>query len=128
MIGHHRATAISFGQTITISTVLNQVPSQIPNLHPDSVLKAGAAGLSQLVSSPTESDSLSRIWNTAISRAMILSVAFLASSVPFTLGMEWLNVKDVTKERKASRVGLQRQQEEPKEGGVISDAGVERNE
>ena len=80
---------------MSISTVVNALPERLPSLSPELVLKAGAAGLPQLASSPDELVTLQEIWNKAVSRTMILSAAVLALSVPFTLGMEWLNAKTV---------------------------------
>lgn len=96
----YSATAISFGQTITISTILEKLPSRLPDLRANAVLKAGAAGLSQLVSSPADLAILKSIWNVAISRTMILAAVVIACSVPFTIGMEWLNVKKVAEAQK----------------------------
>ncbi|KAF2470380.1 MFS general substrate transporter [Lindgomyces ingoldianus] len=115
------ATAISFGQTITISTIIEQLPSRIPGLPVDAVLKAGASGLSDLVSSPDALRTLKSIWNTAIDRTMILSVALVAASVPFTLGMEWLSVKKTTKSQ-VSEAESKNNKQAPGEIGPLSEA------
>lgn len=88
------------GQTITISTLLDEVTKQLPGVSSEAVITAGAANLQLLVATPEALKILRLIWNTAISRTMILSVALVAASVPFTLGMEWLNAKKVAEERK----------------------------
>lgn len=88
------------GQTITISTIIAEVPKQIPGLSGHAVVKAGAANFSDLATSPEALAILRSIWNTAVSRIMILSVAMIAASVPFTFGMEWLNAKKVAESRK----------------------------
>lgn len=90
------------GQTITISTIIHEVPKQIPDLSSDVVLRAGATNLASSSTSPEALASLRLIWNTAVSRTMILSVSLVAASVPFTLGMEWLNAKKVAETRKQS--------------------------
>lgn len=87
-------------QTITISTIIAEVPKQIPGLSGHAVVKAGAANFSALANSPEALAMQRSIWNTALSRIMILSVASVAASVPFTLGMEWLNAKKVSESRK----------------------------
>lgn len=84
---------------MTISTIINHVSKRLPHLSSAAVLKAGAAGQSSLTTSQDELYILREIWSTAISRAMILCVALLAISVPFTLGMEWLNAKRVAAAR-----------------------------
>lgn len=90
------------GQTITITTILHEVPKRLPGLSSAAVLGAGGANLSAVATSPETLAALQLIWNTAVSRTMILSVTLVAASVPFTLGMEWLNAKTVAASRKQS--------------------------
>lgn len=90
------------GQAITISTIIDEVPKQIPGLSSKDVLTAGAANLPALVKSSSALAILRSIWNSAVSRTMILSVALVAASVPFTLGMEWLNAKKVAASREGT--------------------------
>ena len=100
MLIQDSAIAISMGQTITISTILDQVPKLIPGLPSSAVLTAGAANLQAVAPVPEVLTILRSIRNTAVSRTMILSTALVAASVPFTFGMEWLNAKKVADERK----------------------------
>jgi hypothetical protein len=93
------ALAISISQTITITTILEQIASRLPNLSGQAVIKAGAAGLSMLASTPYEMFTLQEIWNEAIRRIMILVVACVGASIPFTLGMEWLNAKKIAQSK-----------------------------
>ncbi|KAL8935735.1 MAG: hypothetical protein Q9216_005288 [Gyalolechia sp. 2 TL-2023] len=94
------AIAIAMGQTITIGTIRHELPKHVPDLPAGAILTAGAANLSQLTNSPDVLDSLRLIWSKAIDRTMLLSVSFVAASVPFTLGMEWINAKKVAQARK----------------------------
>ncbi|KAF2194761.1 MFS general substrate transporter [Zopfia rhizophila CBS 207.26] len=89
------AIAISMGQTISITTILDLLPQRLPQLSTQATLKAGAAGLQLLASTPQELITLRQIWNEAIKRIMLLAVFLVGASVPFTLGMEWLNAKKV---------------------------------
>ena len=75
------------------------MPKQIPGISSSAVVTAGAANLRALATSPEAYASLRSIWNTAVSRTMILSVALVAASVPCTLGMEWLNARKVADSR-----------------------------
>lgn len=88
------------GQTITINTIIHEVPRQIPGLSADMVIAAGAAKLGDLGISTEALLCLRSIWNTAVSRTMILSVALVAVSILFTLGMEWTNAKQVAEARR----------------------------
>lgn len=96
------------GQTITISTIIAEVPKRVPGLNGDVVVKAGAANFPALTTSPEALAILKSIWNTAVSRTMILSAALVAASVPFTFGMEWLNAKKVAESRKKLAAELEK--------------------
>lgn len=100
------AIAISMGQTITIITILDEVTKLLPDVSSEAVITAGAANIQLLVTTTEDLKTLRLIWNTAISRTMILSTALVAASAPFTLGMEWLNAKKVAEERK-NKTGTQ---------------------
>ena len=93
--------AISMGQTITISTLVDEVPKLLPQLPVGAVIAAGAANLPAVAPTPELLSILRTIWNTAIVRTMILSTALVGAAVPFTLGMEWLNAKKIAQEREA---------------------------
>lgn len=91
-----RAVSIAAGQTITLSTILDDLPHVLPGLSSAAVIAAGATGLPAVAPSLIALNSLRSIWNTAISRAMIFSLAMACMALPFTLGMEWLNAKRAT--------------------------------
>lgn len=90
------------GQTITINTIIKEVPKLTPNISSSAVITAGAANLKVVANSQEALTSLRLIWNVAVSRTMILSVALVAASVPFTFGMEWLNARKIADSRKQS--------------------------
>lgn len=87
------ALAVSLGQTITLTTLVTLVPQRLPDLSLQLVKDAGASHPSSLRLSIEDMTILRNIWNTAIVRTMILATAFVAAALPFTLSMEWLNVK-----------------------------------
>ncbi|KAF2837772.1 MFS general substrate transporter [Patellaria atrata CBS 101060] len=103
------AIAISMGQTITITTILDEVPKMIPGLSPHDVIAAGSAYLDLVASSEEILHVLRSIWSIAISRTMILSVALVGAAVPFTLGMEWLNAKKISEARKREEEDIERE-------------------
>lgn len=94
------ALAVSLGQTITLTTLVALVPHRLPDLSLQLVKDAGASNLSSLRLSIEEMTVLRDIWNTAIVRTMILATAFVAVALPFTLSMEWLNVKTEAETRR----------------------------
>lgn len=107
------AVAISLGQTITISTILNLVSQRLPEIPGQLIITMGAARLSEIASTPEALAIIRDIWNTAIARTMILCVAVVGASIPFTLGMEWLNSIRASEERK--KASESQQQEKVKE-------------
>lgn len=94
------AIFISIGQNITISTIMDLVPELLPSsISSAAVITAGATNLRAIASDPNDLDQLREIWNTAITRAMIMSAAVVGASVPFTMRMEWLNAVKVSQEK-----------------------------
>ena len=100
-----RAIAIAVGQTITVNTLYKALPEQLPNLSIAAVIAAGAANVPAVASTPHVLEILRQIWNTAISRTLLFSLATVCAAVPFTVGMEWLNAKEVAKSRKEAGRG-----------------------
>ncbi|KAI4244003.1 MAG: hypothetical protein L6R40_003214 [Gallowayella cf. fulva] len=92
--------SIAAGQTITLTTVLGEVSRRLPDVQTSTIISAGATNLAHAVSSPEVLHTLRSIWNLAVSRTMILSLAAVGASVPFTFGMEWLNARKISMERK----------------------------
>ncbi|PYI05540.1 MFS general substrate transporter [Aspergillus sclerotiicarbonarius CBS 121057] len=104
-LGGAIAIAIAMGQTVVLSTITEDLHGQIPGLTSHDVFEAGAANLKSLAPTVADLALLREIWNHGISRTMILSVALVAAAVPFTLGMEWLNSKQVAREREVEEDG-----------------------
>ncbi|KAI7780662.1 hypothetical protein LA080_015821 [Diaporthe eres] len=96
---------ISVGQNISISTIIDLVPRVLPRLSPERVIGDGATHLEAIATNPTDLALLRAVWNTSITRTMILSTAVVGASIPFTMGMEWLNAVKISQERnKASEL------------------------
>ena len=89
------AIAIAIGQTITLNTIVQALPEALPDVNPASIIAAGATNLPEISQSTAILDVLRGIWNLAISRTMIVSLAGVCAAVPFTVAMEWLNAKKV---------------------------------
>jgi hypothetical protein len=112
------------GQTITITTIIDLVSKsrELPGLSGDIITKAGAAGLRSLSLSSSQLAVLVGIWNEATKRTMILSVSLVAASLPFTLGMEWLNARKVAAAKDAER------EEDTREGDVKEELNADMRE
>lgn len=90
---------ISVGQNITISTIIDLVPKVLPRLSPERVIGEGATHLEAIATNAKDLALLRDVWNTSITRTMILSAAVVGASIPFTMGMEWLNAVKISQER-----------------------------
>ena len=115
------ALFISVGQNITISTIIDLVPKALPHLSSSRVIDGDATNLEAIATDAADLEVLRGIWNTAITRTMILSAAIVGVSIPFTLGMEWLNAVKVAKDRaKASEFLEQEENGSPKTSKVVT--------
>lgn len=121
MILNVSAIALSMGQTIILTTIMQQLQGQIPGLTSEQVFTAGAANLPAIAPTPEALDILRQIWNAGIRRGMMLSVAFVGAAVPFTLAMEWLNAKQVA----LARQEAERQSTQEKGEAVAKECEVE---
>ncbi|KAF2440272.1 MFS general substrate transporter [Karstenula rhodostoma CBS 690.94] len=99
------AIAIAVGQTITLTTIITEVPKRIPEVSPQAVIAAGALGFDTLAATPDALVQLRDIWNLAFTRTMILSLAMTCAAVPCALGMEFLNSRKIAEQRMADAQG-----------------------
>ncbi|KAI1471099.1 MFS general substrate transporter [Daldinia caldariorum] len=98
------AIFISMGQTIIITTLLDLVPQRLLGVSAETVVTVGASNLAAITTTPEDLAVLQDIWNTAVARTMILGTVVVGATVPFTLGMGWLNSVKVAEERKKASV------------------------
>lgn len=105
------------GQTITVTTIIDLVSKspQLSGLSGETINRAGAAGVRLLGLSSSQLTVLVGIWNEATKRTMYLGVAFIAASVPFTLGMEWLNSRKVAAAKDAEQEEQLRAESDPEQ-------------
>lgn len=95
------AIAISMGQTTSITTILADLPKHLPGFSAQVLITAGAANLHSIAPDPRTLAALRVVWSGAIRNTMILSAALAAASVPCTLGLRWLNAREIGEERLA---------------------------
>lgn len=103
------AVAIAIGQNITVNTIVQEVAQAAPGVSLASVLAAGAINLPLVTDTPSVLQALRGIWNLAISRTMIVSLAMVCAAVPFSCGMEWLNAKEIAATRKQEVANFEKQ-------------------
>lgn len=90
---------VPVGNAILISTLQSSVPQLAPSVPPDAVVVAGPLDLASLTNSAAELLGLRQAWALAVSRVNIFLVVIICISVPTACGMEWLNLKKISKER-----------------------------
>jgi hypothetical protein len=105
LTNYYSAIAIAVGQTITLTTIITEVPKRITEVSPQAVIAAGALGFDTLAATPDALIQLRDIWNLAFTRTMILSLAMICAAVPCALGMEFLNSRKIAEQRKAEAEG-----------------------
>ncbi|KAH8649754.1 major facilitator superfamily domain-containing protein [Tricladium varicosporioides] len=91
------AIAASISQSIFINGISKRVSSQLPSLDPSAVISAGAANLEHLASNADILQVLRQIYAAALREVFIYALVAACLAFLFTLGMEWLNLKDASK-------------------------------
>ena len=87
-------------QTIALSSIINDLPHLAPEVSPAEEIAAGGIDLPTIAPWLSVLASLRSNWNTAISRAMIFSLAMVCAVLPFMLGMEFLTQRKSQAHRK----------------------------
>ena len=95
--------AIAIGQSVFINGLLNEIPKHTNATSPAAVLAVGLTSFQHLARTPTILRALQDAYATAIRFTMYFSLATACLSLPFALGMQWLNVKKVAKKQNEAK-------------------------
>ncbi|KUI59517.1 Putative HC-toxin efflux carrier TOXA [Cytospora mali] len=95
------AIGLAIGQNLLVHGLEEAIPEYTNAVTPAAVIGVGAAGLSELSSSPAVLDALRHAYADAIRWTMYLAVAAMCIAFPSSCSMEWLNIKHVAEQRKA---------------------------
>ncbi|KAF1998136.1 MFS general substrate transporter [Amniculicola lignicola CBS 123094] len=96
--------AIPISNSLLLKGLQHHIPKHAPGISPISVIKAGALDLPNLSTSRTAIEGLREAWALSVSWVNILLTAVICISLPTALGMKWLNIKKISKEREEKRV------------------------
>ena len=107
---------VPIGNAVLIAALHTYVPVLAPGVSTDAVVIAGPLDLKSLTPSEVILHGLREAWARAVSRVNILLVVVVCVSVPTACGMEWLNIKKISRER-----------EEKKEIGKQNEGTIEAN-
>ncbi|MCJ1397655.1 hypothetical protein MMC11_000851 [Xylographa trunciseda] len=111
--------AVSIGESLLVNGLLREVPKHTQAVSPQAVIDAGALGLLSLATSPITIQALRQSYVIAISDIFIFTTAIVCVSIPMACGMQWLNVKTISKERE-ERKGKGHLEKDS--GGVVAPA------
>lgn len=89
------------GNTVLVNGLLREVPRATDRVSPQAVIKAGPTNFQRLTVDPTVLRALKYSYSKAIQNILYFSLATIAVSVPFAIGMEWKNLKTAVKEKQA---------------------------
>lgn len=96
------ALSVAIGQNLLLNGLATKVPEQTDAVSAGAVIAVGAAGLSQLTSSPEILYALRVAYSEAVRYTFLLALAAACFAFPFSCAMEQLNIKRIAKERSKS--------------------------
>ena len=97
------ALGVPIGNALLISGLRSEVPKLAPGISPQAVIRNGALGVQSLTASPSLLHGLREAYAIAISHVNIFLVVLICISVPTACGMEWLNIKEVSKKNETEK-------------------------
>jgi len=100
----NRSIAIAIGQSLFVNGLVEEIPKRTDAVSSAAVLKVGPTALTLLAKTPAILRALRDAYSEAIQRTMYFSLATACVALPFALGMQWLNVKKVAKEKEKEKV------------------------
>ena len=110
------------GNAILIAALHSYVPALVPIVSANTVVIAGPLDLTSLTTSKSALQALREAWSLAVSRVNIFLLVVICVSVPTACGMEWLNIKRISREREEEKKA-ENQNKARVESGVGEEAG-----
>ena len=77
------------GETIFLNVILQQAPTQTPDIPPRDIITGGSANLKLLAPNNFVLRALHSLYSMAISRTFILATVTAAVALPFAMLMDW---------------------------------------
>ena len=107
------------GNALLIDGLRSEASKFASVISPEALIRNGALNLQALTTSPSVLQGLREAYAIAVSHVNIFLVVLICISVPTACGMEWLNIKKVSK-RNEEEKKKQRNEEQNAEG-LVSD-------
>lgn len=95
--------AVSIGESLLVNGLSREIPQHTNAISPQTVINAGPLDLQNLTSSAAILLSLRESYVIAISNIFIFATVVVCVSIPVACGMQWLNVKKISKEREEKK-------------------------
>ena len=91
--------AVSIGDSLLVDTLDREIPKLTSAISPQTAIRGGPLDLQTLATSPIVLRALREAYVIAISHIFIFATVIVCVSIPMACGMQWLNVKTISKER-----------------------------
>ena len=99
----NRSLAVSIGEALLVNGLKTELPKHTDAIPPEAVVKAGALNLAALTNSAAILQAMREAYAAAIRHVLIFALAIVCLSVPAACGMQWLNLKQVSRDREEER-------------------------
>ncbi|KAF2452214.1 hypothetical protein P171DRAFT_336955, partial [Karstenula rhodostoma CBS 690.94] len=94
------AVAVSIGQTLLLNDLHFNVPKYTSAVAPKYIINAGAGGIAAIAQSPPVLRQLREAYAESLKGTFVLALVKTCLALPFTAGMQWLNINEVAEERR----------------------------
>ncbi|OCL09619.1 permease of the major facilitator superfamily [Glonium stellatum] len=95
--------AISMGNALLINGLDASVPTYAPGVSAKAIIDAGPLNLSEFASSAAVLSNLRVAYGKAIQHVLIFALVIICTSVPVACGMQWLNLKSISKDQENAK-------------------------
>ena len=103
MLTVYSSLGVPIGNAVLIAALHTYVPALAPSVSANAVVIAGPLDLTYLTTLETVLQGLREAWARAVSRVNVFLLVVICVSVPTACGMEWLNIKRISREREEER-------------------------
>ncbi|KAF2800649.1 MFS general substrate transporter [Melanomma pulvis-pyrius CBS 109.77] len=95
--------AIPIGNAILLNGLGNYIPKYTKDIAVQTVIRAGPLALHDISPSADTVHGIQLAYSKAIQHVLIFALAVVCVSIPASCGMEWLNIKKISRDRETSK-------------------------
>jgi hypothetical protein len=97
-----RTVAIPIGNAVFLNALGKYIPIYSDGIETQAVVHAGPLAIHQLSSSAITVHGIRLAYSKAVQHTMVFALVIICVSIPAASGMQWLNIKKVSKAREAN--------------------------